>query len=50
VSGPLYPIQRKNGYDLPPNTRLSVRALARYFHPSTVGHLVGRYVVIVPSH
>lgn len=50
VSGPLYPVQQKNGYDLRPNTELSVRALARYFHPSDVGALVGRYVVIVPVH
>ena len=50
VSGPLYPAQQKNGYDLRPNTELSVRALARYFQPSSVGALVGRYVVIVPVH
>lgn len=50
VSGPLYPIQRKHGYDLRPNTELSVRALARYFQPSDVGALAGRYVVIVPVH
>lgn len=50
VSGPLYPVQQKNGYDLPPNTELSVRALARYFLPSSVGALVGKYVVIVPTH
>ena len=50
VSGPLYPIQQKHGYDLRPNTELSVRALARYFTPSSVGALVGRYVVIVPVH
>jgi hypothetical protein len=50
VSGPLYPIQQKHGYDLRPNTRLSVRALGEYFHPSTVGALLGKYVVIVPVH
>ncbi len=50
VSGPLYPIQQKHGYDLRPNTELSVRALARFFQPSSVGALVGRYVVIVPAH
>ena len=50
VSGPLYPIQQKGGYDMPPNTRLSVRALASYFHPSSVGALAGKYVVIVPIH
>jgi len=50
VSGPLYPIQQKNGYDLRPNTRLSVVSLARFFQPSSVGALVGKYVVIVPVH
>ena len=50
VSGPLYPIQQKHGYDMRPNTRLSVEALSRYFHPSTVGAMVGKYVVIVPVH
>jgi hypothetical protein len=50
VSGPLYPVQQKHGYDLPPNTELSVRALAKFFQPSSVGALVGRYVVIVPVH
>ena len=50
VSGPLYPVQQKNGYDLRPNTELSIRALARYFQPSSVGALVGKYVVIVPVH
>jgi hypothetical protein len=50
VSGPLYPIQQKHGYDLRPNTELSVDALARYFLPSSVGALVGKYVVIVPVH
>lgn len=50
VSGPLYPTQQKHGYDPRPNTELSVRALARYFQPSSVGALVGRYVVIVPVH
>jgi hypothetical protein len=50
VSGPLYPVQQKNGYDLRPNTELSVSALARFFTPSSVGSLVGKYVVIVPVH
>ena len=50
VSGPLYPIQQKHGYDLRPNTELSVRALAKFFQPSSVGALVGKYVVIVPVH
>ena len=50
VSGPLYPIQQKNGYDLRPNKELSVRALARFFTPSSVGAFVGKYVVVVPVH
>lgn len=50
VSGPLYPVQQKHGYDLRPNTELSVRALARFFHPSEVGALAGKYVVVVPVH
>jgi hypothetical protein len=50
VSGPLYPVQQKHGYDLRPNTELSVDALARYFLPSSVGALAGKYVVIVPVH
>lgn len=50
ISGPLYPVQQKGGYDPPPNTRLSVKALARYFKPSSVGAMVGRYVVVIPTH
>jgi hypothetical protein len=50
VSGPLYPIQQKHGYDMRPNTELSVRSLARFFTPSSVGTLAGRYVVVVPVH
>ncbi|HEX5147790.1 MAG TPA: hypothetical protein VFW02_01825 [Candidatus Limnocylindrales bacterium] len=50
VSGPLYPLQRKGGYDPRPNTRLSARTLGRFFLPSSVGTLAGRYVVIIPTH
>jgi hypothetical protein len=50
VSGPLYPIQQKNGYDMRPNKELSLQALARYFQPTTIGAMVGKYVVIVPVH
>lgn len=50
VSGPLYPIQQKNGYDQSPNTRLSVKALERWFLPTSVGTLVGKYVVVIPTH
>lgn len=50
VSGPLYPIQQKAGYDQRPNTRLSVAALTRYFLPTSVGALQGQYVVVIPTH
>jgi hypothetical protein len=50
ISGPLYPVQQKNGYDQAPNTRLSVKALQRWFTPSSVGTLVGKYVVVIPTH
>jgi hypothetical protein len=50
VSGPLYPVQQANGYDPRPNSRMTVRALERYFQPTIVGVLVGRYVVVIPTH
>jgi hypothetical protein len=50
ISGPLYPVQQKNGYDPSPNTRLSIKALERFFQPSIVGALVGKYVVVIPTH
>ena len=50
VSGPLYPVQQKNGYDQRPNTRLTARQLERYFKPTEVGTMVGRYVVVIPTH
>jgi hypothetical protein len=50
VSGPLYPLQQKSGYDPRPNTRLSVAKLERYFQPSSVGSLAGKYVVVIPTH
>lgn len=50
VSGPLYPIQQKAGYDQKPNTRLSVKKLETYFQPTIIGNMPGRYVVIVPTH
>jgi hypothetical protein len=31
VSGPLYPMQQENGYDRPPDTKLSVSSLSSYF-------------------
>ncbi len=33
VVGPLYGLQSKNGYDTPPNTRLTTAQLRRYFTP-----------------
>jgi hypothetical protein len=50
VSGPLYPVQQANGYDPRPNTRMSARALERYFQPAIVGAMVGKYVVVIPTH
>ena len=50
VSGPLYPLQQTNGYDPRPNTRFSVKKLEKYFQPTVIGDLPGRFVVIVPTH
>ena len=50
VSGPLYPVQQANGYDPRPNTRLTARALERFFQPAIVGAMVGKYVVVIPTH
>jgi hypothetical protein len=50
VSGPLYPVQQRGGYDPRPNTRFTARRLARYFTPTIVGSRVGRYVVVIPTH
>jgi hypothetical protein len=50
ISGPLYPLTQKSGYDPHPNTRLSIAKLERYFQPSIVGSLAGRYVVVIPTH
>jgi hypothetical protein len=50
ISGPLYPVQQKGGYDPRPNTRLSAEKLARYFKPTSVGPMVGKYVVVIPTH
>jgi hypothetical protein len=52
VSGPLYGLQTKNGYDMPPNTKLTPAQLKRFFTPwkyapkSMVWD--GRYVSIQP--
>lgn len=50
ISGPLYPLQQRGGYDPRPNTRLSASKLARYFLPTSVGAMVGKYVVVIPTH
>lgn len=50
ISGPLYPVQQANGYDPRPNTRLSLAKLERFFQPSIVGTMVGKYVVVIPTH
>jgi hypothetical protein len=50
VSGPLYPLQQKNGYDPRPNTRMTVKKLENFFLPTVIGDLPGRYVVVVPTH
>jgi hypothetical protein len=52
VSGPLYGLQSKNGYDMPPDTKLTTAQLKRFFTPwkyapkSMVWD--GRYVSIQP--
>ena len=33
VTGPLYGLQSKNGYDMPPNTKLTTAQLKRFFTP-----------------
>ncbi|MEX1168669.1 MAG: hypothetical protein WEE50_00860 [Chloroflexota bacterium] len=50
ISGPLYPVQQQDGYDPRPNTRLTATRLARYFQPTIVGAMVGKYVVVIPTH
>ncbi len=50
VSGPLYPVKQSGGYDPRPNSRMSARTLARFFQPTSVGELVGRYVVVIPTY
>jgi hypothetical protein len=52
VVGPLYGLQSKNGYDMPPNTRLTPSQLRRFFTPWRYAPLRmiwdGRYVSIQP--
>jgi len=52
VVGPLYGLQSKNGYDMPPDTKLTPTQLARYFTPWRYApqRMIwdGRYVSIQP--
>jgi hypothetical protein len=52
VVGPLYPIQTRGGYDMPPNTRLTTAQLRRFFTPWRYDPKPmiwdGRYVSIQP--
>ena len=52
VTGPLYGLQSKNGYDMPPNTKLSIAELKRFFTPWRYApkRMIwdGRYVSIQP--
>ena len=52
VVGPLYGLQSKNGYDMPPNTKLTPTQLRRYFTPWKYDPKPmiwdGRYVSIQP--
>jgi hypothetical protein len=52
VTGPLYGLQSKNGYDMAPNTKLTTAQLKRYFTPWKYAPMAmvwdGRYVSIQP--
>ena len=52
VTGPLYGLQSKNGYDMPPNTKLTTAQLRHYFTPWKYPPVPmvwdGRYVSIQP--
>ncbi len=52
VIGPLYGLQSKNGYDMPPNTKLTTAQLRRFFTPWKYAPMPmvwdGRYVSIQP--
>lgn len=53
VVGPLYGLQSRNGYDMPPNTELSVDELRRFLTPWRYEPMAmvwdGRYVTIQPD-
>jgi len=52
VTGPLYGLQSKNGYDMPPNTKLTTAEFRRFFTPWKYAPKAmvwdGRYVSIQP--
>jgi hypothetical protein len=52
VTGPLYGLQSKNGYDMPPNTKLTTAQLKHFFTPWKYAPMPmvwdGRYVSIQP--
>jgi len=52
VTGPLYGLQSKGGYDMPPNTKLTTAQLKRYFTPWKYPPISmvwdGRYISIQP--
>jgi hypothetical protein len=52
VTGPLYGLQSRNGYDMPPDTRLTPTQLRRFFTPWKYAPMSmvwdGRYVSIQP--
>jgi len=52
IVGPLYGLQSRNGYDMPPNTKLTPTQLKRYFTPWKYAPKAmmwdGRYVSIQP--
>jgi hypothetical protein len=50
VSGPLWPRQTTNGYDLPPDTELTAAQLATYYTPwvTSKGQHTGRWVLVIP--
>ena len=52
VTGSLYPMQQRNGYDMPPDTQLSTTDLAAYFTAFTDSDAslpwIGQFVVVEP--
>jgi hypothetical protein len=53
VAGPLYPMQQKHGYDMAPDTTLSIDSLRTFFRPYTDNLIPdsrwqGLYVTIEP--